>query len=435
VNEPSLTPPQPLTSPLAGEKQGARNVRVLVFLTVFLDMVGYGIVIPLLPLYVRSMHGSAEIVGLILTSFALTQLVATPVLGRLSDRYGRRPVILLSLAGNAVAMGLFSLATRLELLPLLFASRIFAGATSGNLSACQAAIADTATGADRAKAMGLIGGGIGVGMMIGPVAGGLLSHLGPWVPPLAAGAFALVDMALVFFFLPETRRSGPALQSPQSPQALQASPASRGFASRAQMRHVIAMPGLSLVLGLYFLTFLCMSNMQVALALLAHDRFAWDESDVGHLFGLFGLIGLVVQLWLIGPLVRAVGQARLVTAGSALIGTGLLMIGLAHAPSSLIGGLVLMSAGVGVVNPTLAALASNLAPEGRQGVVLGVAQSSGGLARTIGPTLSGALYAHAGPPAPFLGGVLAALVASVLGLRLSGLAPEKPRPASADSAA
>ena len=129
----------------------ARRVVVFVFVTVFLDLVGFGIIIPLLPFYVRSMGGSAETVGFILASFSLTQLLATPFLGGLSDRFGRRPVILLSLAGNAAAMVLFALATKTSLLWLLFASRILAGATAGNRSACQAAIADVTSGARRAR--------------------------------------------------------------------------------------------------------------------------------------------------------------------------------------------------------------------------------------------------------------------------------------------
>src|SRR5882724_2418003 len=130
------------------------RVLLFVFLTVFLDMIGFGIVIPLLPFYVQSMGGSAEVVGLILGSFSLTQMIATPVLGRLSDRFGRRPVILLSLAGNATAMVIFALAAERSLLPLLFASRILAGATAGNLGACQAAVADVTQGAERAAGMG-----------------------------------------------------------------------------------------------------------------------------------------------------------------------------------------------------------------------------------------------------------------------------------------
>ncbi len=144
------------------------RVIFIVFVTVFLDLVGFGIIIPFLPLYVKSMGGTAETVGFLFGSFSLTQLIATPILGRVSDRLGRRRVILVSLAGNAASMILFAVASNIRFLPLLFVSRILAGATAGNISACQAAVADVTHGSNRAKGMGRIGAGIGLGMVLGP---------------------------------------------------------------------------------------------------------------------------------------------------------------------------------------------------------------------------------------------------------------------------
>ena len=168
----------------------ASRVIHFVFFTVFLDLIGFGIVIPLFPFYVKSMGGSARTLGFLLASFSFTQLVATPLLGRLSDRVGRRRVILLSLAGNAASMVLFALATKVSLLPLLFASRVLAGATAGNLSACQAAIADVTEGEERAKGMGRLGAGIGLGLVLGPALGASLSRFGMWAPPLGAAGMA-----------------------------------------------------------------------------------------------------------------------------------------------------------------------------------------------------------------------------------------------------
>src|SRR5580698_3055098 len=182
----------------------ASRVVTFVFLTVFLDLIGFGIVIPLFPLYVKSMGGSARTVGVLLGCFSFTQLVATPFLGRLSDRVGRRPVILVSLAGNAASMVLFALATKVSLLPLLFVSRILAGATAGNLAACQAAIADVTTGERRAKGMGRLGAGIGLGLVLGPALGGALSHFGLWAPPLGAAGMAVADLVGAFLWMPET---------------------------------------------------------------------------------------------------------------------------------------------------------------------------------------------------------------------------------------
>ena len=388
----------------------ATRVQVFVFFTVFLDLVGFGIVIPLLPFYVKSMGGTAETIGFLLASFSFTQLVATPFLGRWSDRLGRRPIILVSLVGNVIAMVVFALATKVALLPLLFASRILAGATSGNLAACQASIADvTAPGEDRARGMGRLGAGIGLGLVIGPVLGGLISGFGPWAPPLCAAAMALVDLLGAFFFMPEThlRRGRPA-----------AIVASR--VPRFSLAGIVEHKSLLMILALYFLTFLCMTNLQVALALLVKARLGWGERAVGHLFGLFGALGLVIQGLLIGRLSRAVGQVRLLVIGLLFLGAGMAIIAAAKSGSVLITGVTLVGTGFGLSIPLLSTLASTVAGEERQGAVLGFAQSSGGLARTIGPVLGGFLFAYFGTGAPFTGGAIAAGLALLIGFALKG---------------
>lgn len=399
----------------------ARRVVFFVFLTVFLDLVGFGIIIPLLPFYVRSMHGSAEVVGYIFASFAATQFVATPFLGRLSDRYGRRPVILLSLAGNAAAMVLFAVATKVSLLPLLFASRVLAGATAGNLSACQAAIADVTLAENRAAAMGRLGAGIGLGMVLGPVLGSSVSHIGAWAPPLAAAFLACADLVGAFFLMPETH-VGSARD-----------PAAEAAAAGPSLAQVLTQRRIVLVLGLYFFTFLYMSNMQVALALLTNQRLAWTQTEIGHVFGLFGLIMLVVQGLLIGRLTVRFGSHRLVLGGSLVSTAGLVTIALAYHPLPLVGGLALLALGLGVVNPSLSSLASEAAGSARQGTVLGFAQSAGTLARIVGPVVGGALFARVAGGAPFVGGAVSAVIAAglALSLRATRAAAVEPAPAVA----
>ncbi|MDB4928670.1 MAG: tetracycline resistance protein [Myxococcaceae bacterium] len=397
----------------------ARRVVFFVFLTVFLDLVGFGIIIPLLPFYVRSMRGSAEIVGYIFASFAATQFLATPFLGRLSDRYGRRPVILLSLAGNAAAMVLFAVATKVSLLPLLFVSRVLAGATAGNLSACQAAIADVTRAENRAAAMGRLGAGIGLGMVLGPVLGSSVSHIGAWAPPLAAAFLACADLIGAFFLMPETHVG--------SARAASAEAAATG----PSLAQVLSQRRIVLVLGLYFFTFLYMSNMQVALALLTNQRLAWTQTEIGHVFGLFGLIMLVVQGLLIGRLTVRFGSNRLVFGGSLVSMVGLATIALAHHALPLVGGLVLLGVGLGVVNPSLSSLASDAAGSTRQGTVLGFAQSAGTLARVLGPVLGGVLFARVAGGAPFVGGAIAAVIAAGLALALNATRDAAPATAKA----
>jgi len=400
----------PVLSPAIVEKR----VLTIAFFTVFLDLVGFGIIIPLLPLYVKTMGGTAETVGFILSSFSLTQLLATPVLGRLSDRIGRRPVILLSLVGNAASMALFALATKLAFLPLLFMSRIVAGATAGNLAACQAAIADVTPPEDRAKGMGRIGAGIGLGMVLGPMIGSTVSPFGGWAPPLFASALAVVDLTAAFFLMPETRVK-------RAPEATEAAPQPRGRVSEA-----LVPPGILTVFALYFLTFLYMSTVNVVLPLLTNARFAWTEREIGHVFGLFGLMMLIIQGVFIGRLTRAWGARRLLLVGALSSMCGLLLLAQGESVMLTVSGLVALGAGIGVINPCLSTVASEYAGTERRGAVLGFAQSAGGIGRTIGPTAAGVLYARIGMTAPFTGGACAALVSMVLALTLVKRPPLPP---------
>jgi DHA1 family tetracycline resistance protein-like MFS transporter len=366
------------------------------------------------------MGGSARTVGFLLGCFSFTQLVATPLLGRLSDRVGRRPVILLSLAGNAASMVLFALATKVSLLPLLFVSRILAGATAGNLSACQAAIADVTEGEERARGMGRLGAGIGLGFVLGPALGGLLSRFGMWAPPLGAAAMAIADLIGAFLWMPETRPPrAPSVQSPTDGAAT---------ARAASLVTVLGQRKLVIVIVLYFCTFLYMSTMQVALALLTKERLGWDQSEVGNVFALFGIVMLVVQGALIGWIARTFGQVRVVAAGALLSAAGLLTIALSYHFAPLLTGLTLLALGLGVTQPMLSSIASEYAGREQRGAVLGFAQSSGGLARTLGPVLSGYLFEGIGAGAPFEGGAIAAALAFALTLGLTAQPPGRASP-------
>jgi DHA1 family tetracycline resistance protein-like MFS transporter len=402
----------------------ASRVVAFVFVTVFLDLIGFGIVIPLFPFYVKSMGGTARTVGFLLACFSATQLVATPFLGRLSDRAGRRKVILFSLAGNAVSMVLFAVATKEALLPLLFASRVLAGATAGNLSACQAAIADVTEGEERAKGMGRLGAGIGLGLVLGPALGGLLSRFGMWAPPLGAAAMAVLDLVAAFFLMPETHE----------PQKRGVAPArAQGDRSHALLG-VLSQRRVVIVLALYFCTFLYMTTMQVALALLTAERLGWGQLEVGNVFALFGVIMLITQGGLIGWIARTFGQVHVVAGGSLISAAGLALIALAYHFVPLLAGLLLLAFGLGVTQPILSSIASTYAGADQRGAVLGFAQSAGGLARTLGPVLSGFLFEGLGAGAPFAGGAIAAVIAFVLTLGLGQAGrPAAPRAAGAAS--
>jgi DHA1 family tetracycline resistance protein-like MFS transporter len=393
-----LAPPALLTVETA-----TRRVVPFAFLTVFLDLLGFGIILPLLPFYVGRMGGSAETVGLLLGCFSLTQLLATPILGRISDRFGRRRVILVSLAGNALSMVAFAFASKLLLLPLLFASRIVAGATAGNIAACQAAISDVTRTEDRPTAMGRLGAGINLGVIVGPLLASALSGVGVWAPPLAAAALAFVDFVAAFFLMPETLHLRPEPAAPRPSRA------------ESAMRSLGRWPILSVLL-MYFLTFLCLTNLQVALALLAQFRLAWGPREVAWLFTIFAAASFIVQGVLIGRLARRVGEVALVVLGALCSALGMLLIGEARQPTVLVAGVALFGMGFGATTPVLISLGSQVAREDARGFVLGILQSSGGLARTFGPLLGGVLFQRVAPSAPFLVGVVAALISIGLAL-------------------
>lgn len=374
-----------------------KRVLHVVSAVVFLDMLGFGLIVPLLPFFIEEMGGSPATVGLLFASFSAAQLVATPVLGRLSDRVGRRRVILISVAGNVAAMLVFALATNLRMLPLLFASRILAGLTSGNLAACQAAIADVAGEGERPRAMGRIGAAIGLGMIVGPVLGGVLEGVGSAAPPLAAAVIAACGWMFAWWRMPETLHRAKDDKTKGVP-----------------LQTVLARSCTVFVLLLFFTSFLVLANLQVALALLAKERMSWGEREVGYLFGLFGVVSLVVQGGLIGPLSRRASPLTLIACGSAGMVASFLAVAAAHDVFTLIAGLAILGVSLGVVQPSLSTLASEVAPREQRGAVLGFAQSAGGLARTVGPVAAGFLAEQISVGAPFVGGAAVSAISVAL---------------------
>lgn len=358
-----------------------RSPLLVIFVTVFIDLVGFGIVIPVLPFYVEGTQFDAgpRAVGLLFASYSIMQLVFSPVLGRLSDRYGRRPVLFFSLLGTSLGFFVLGFATTLW---MLFAGRIIDGITGGNISTAQAYIADVTTEEDRAKGMGLIGAAFGLGFIFGPAIGGILSRWGVHVPFLFAGALSLANATLLYFVLPETVGPGhPARES-----------AAGGRWS--QLASALRRPSLTFVLGIYFLFVTAFSVMTSSFGLFTLYRFGFDAHDTGWIFAFVGVVGAVVQGGLIGRLVKAFGEPPLVIAGALLFAASLLLIPLTgpHTGTAALLGLgALFALGNGLATPSLNALASKSAGAGEQGGVLGVTQSVASLARAVGPLVSAAL--------------------------------------------
>lgn len=362
-----------------------RSPLVVIFTTVFIDLVGFGIVIPVLPFYAEGTRFNAtpRTVGLLFASYSIMQLVFSPILGRLSDSYGRRPVLLISILGTGIGFLILGFATTLR---MLFFGRILDGITGGNISTAQAYIADITTEEDRAKGMGLVGAAFGLGFIFGPAIGGLLSRWGIEVPFLFAAALCFANATLLYFTLPETvTRDHPARISAAG---------GRGF---TQLINSLTQPRLGFVLTIYFLFIVAFSIMTTSFSLYTMFRFGYDAQHNGYLFAYVGIIAVIIQGGLIGRLVKRFGELPLVVVGALFFAASLFAVPFVG-PNS--GGLLALLVGGGIFSmgnslstPALTSLASKSVGPAEQGGVLGVTQSAASLARAVGPSLA-ALLIH-----------------------------------------
>ena len=375
----------------------------IIFITLFLDLLGFGMILPVLPFYAEHFGASAFHIGLLSASFSLMQFLFAPVWGRLSDRVGRRPIILMSLLGSAVSLTLFGLA---QSLTMLFIARIFAGIFMANLSAAQAYIADITPPEERAKGMGLVGAAFGLGFIFGPTLGGVLSPLGLSIPAYVAAGLALLNFVSAFFLLPESRPRD-ALERSRYHKRLSA------FDFR-QFQKAIFHPLVGLFLVLYFLITLAFANLEATFALMTERHFGYDARDNGYIFAYIGIIAAIMQGGLIGPLTKRFKEGRLLTTGLILQGAGFLFLPYTRSLLPLLAFLGLIAIGNGLTNPSLQSLISRNTHEDQQGGVLGVSQSLGSLARVLGPSWGGWFFDWLGVPAPYWsGGILLFLCAAL----------------------
>jgi len=381
---------------------------VIIFLTVFIDLLGFGIIIPLLPFYAERFGGSAATVGLLSVSFSLMQFVFMPIWGRLSDRYGRRPILLLGLFGSFGSYLLFGLAGSL---PMLFVSRAFAGIAGATVSTAQAFIADTTTAENRAKGMGLVGAAFGLGFIFGPAIGGFLSRWGHAAPPFFASALSLANFIAAWFLLPESRPAHVPLTE-------------RGSGSRlAALRKALTRPTMPMLLLVYFMVVAAFSGFETTFALFSERRHGFTEETIGYLFAYIGLLLALVQGGLVGRVVRRIGERRLVPFAILLLSGGLALIPAAPSVVGLCGALAVLSLGMGFNTPSLVSLISQASDPEDQGGILGVSQSLASLARVVGPAWGGLLFDHVGPSATYISSAaIMAVAAAVAAIGLAGRA-------------
>jgi len=360
-----------------------RSPLIVIFTTVFIDLVGFGIVIPVLPFYAEgtAFNATPRTVGLLFASYSIMQLIFSPILGGLSDKHGRRPVLLLSIIGTGIGFLVLGLATTVW---MLFIGRILDGITGGNISTAQAYIADVTTEENRAKGMGLIGAAFGLGFIFGPAIGGILSHWGIHVPFFFAAALCFANAVLLFFTLPETVTAD--------------HPAKHSAAGGRSLGHIIAslkQPKLAGVLIIYFLFIVAFSIMTSAFSFYTMFRFGYDAQHTGYLFAYVGVIAVIIQGGLIGRLVKRFGELPLVIVGALCFAISLFAVPFVGPAAGGLGALLLgggvFSMGNSLATPALTSLASKSAGPEKQGIILGVTQSTASLARVVGPSLTALL--------------------------------------------
>jgi MFS transporter, DHA1 family, tetracycline resistance protein len=371
--------------------------------TVALDLVGFGIVLPILALYGERFGASPTTLGLVVASFSLAQFVCSPLLGRLSDRIGRRPVIILSLFGTAIGSLITGGATSVW---MLFLGRIVDGASGASVSVAQGAVTDVAPPEDRPHLLGLLSAAFGVGFVLGPALGGLAALWGPRVPFFVAGAIALVNALVAIRRLPETHPPG--MRAVEETEV-------DDVAEEGDRRRTLTR--LALVA---FVATSAFSAFEATFSLFGQHRFDLTEGSVFVVFIGIGVLLIVVQGGMVRPVNRRFGSLAALRVALTLNALGLLALALATTWWLLVPALVLLVVGQGLATPTLATLVADRAHDRRRGGALGFQQSAGALARIVGPVMGGILFQHVGVAAPYAVG--AAMVGVAL-LLVAGLGP------------
>ncbi len=352
----------------------------IIFLTVFIDLLGFGLIIPILPTYAKELGATDAEYGLIISVYSLLNFVFTPFLGAYSDRIGRRPIILMSVFMNMIGYIIFAHAVTL---PLLIVSRVLNGIGSSNISAAQAYIADITKPENRTKMMSMIGAAFGLGFIFGPPVGGLLkSAYGIEGVGYGSAALCLLNLISVYFLLPESNKT----LNKDAPIK---------FVPVDSYINAFKKPVLRELMWLWVIYVLAFAAMQTVSALLWKEQYGLDEKHIGYLFGIIGVASVIVQAGLVGRLNKMFGEKKLLVIGSVLM-----MIGLGTVPFVphenfwfwAVVNICFISLGNGCLTPSITALISNITPPEEQGRMLGLSQSVGSISRILGPAMSGVFY-------------------------------------------
>ncbi|MFG1699718.1 MFS transporter [Nonomuraea sp. NPDC049309] len=462
-----------------------RPAQLIISATVFVDLLGFTLILPALPFYATELGATGLWFGALVSAYSVAQLVAAPLLGRLSDRYGRRPLVLLALAGTAVSMALTGLSTSL---PALLACRLVAGLSGGSISVAQAYLADVVPEERRTGAMAQMGASIGMAFVLGPALGGLLAPLGFAACAYAAAALAALNFAAALIGLPEPPRiRAAAIGTPGHPQAPaltleadapgplgghepggsgrpvrpEAVPAGAEAGAAAQAAESRAKPDadddrprpdadesrarpdgaapavtarsggrapVALLAATGFLAMAAFVGMETTLAFLGRDRYGWDATSIGLALAAAGVAMAAAQAGLVPWLARRWGDSRVAAAGAVTMTVCMVAVAVSGAWWQGLTAVCLLAAGHGLLTPTVSSLLAACGPAERRGARLGTGQSAAAAARVVGPALAGLLF-DAGTALPYLAGAVAAALAAVAVLAVP--APEPSVPESA----
>lgn len=361
---------------------------LIIFLVVFIDLVGFGIVIPILPYYAKQFGATATQLGWLMAAYSGMQFFFAPVWGRLSDRIGRRPVLLMTIFGVALSMIALGLSNSLW---MLFCARLFAGICGANISTATAYIADVTSPENRAKGMGMIGAAFGLGFIFGPAIGGALSIHGYGVPMFFAAGLSALNLIFAFFKLTE----------PPLTQSAREKNRSKRFDAKA-FAQTMGDHRTRLATVSFFLVTLGITQMEVCFAIFVLARFGLGAREAGWLLAFMGTLMVLIQGGLIGRLSRRFGESRLIATGAVAMALGLIIFAFSGKIALVFFALTLLAIGNGITNPSLSSLASKGASAETRGATMGIYQSAGSLARVIGPVTAGLVYDRFGIHVPFL---------------------------------
>lgn len=357
-----------------------------IFIIVFSDLLGFGLILPLLP-YIGEKYGANEFqIGILAATFSLFQFISSPVLGRLSDRYGRKKLLIISQIGSSLGYVLLAFSNSL---PLIFLSRIIDGATGGNISIAQAYIADVTDDKSRARGMGLIGAAFGLGFIFGPLTGGFLSQFGFWVPSLFAAMVGLITVYLTSTTLKE------------SINVKKASHSKKTSFSFSEFLHVIKSYPLGVISITFFLINTSFSVMQGNFALWIEHAFGFGPRESSLYFTYIGILGVLVQLKVLPYIIDKFHEVKIIQYSVLFMSLGLMLLPLAVNPFFLLIPLTLFPLSNGLANPSLQAFASEHVEKEEYGGVLGLLQAFGSLGRIVGPVMGGWIFYVFGKDAAF----------------------------------